>query len=86
MAQHVNTPGDLQIGDFFESCNFHPCLCSELDRDGQDVEGISLVDGRLVNCSIRHCGLRRLSVDEAIAWKRGGLPDVELEPKDRWWK
>jgi hypothetical protein len=86
MAQRLSTPGEISVGGFFESCNFHPCLCSRLDREGLDVEGISLVDGRVLSCNIRHCGLRRLSLEEAIAWKLNGPTDVDLGAKDRWWK
>jgi hypothetical protein len=83
MAIRVSQPGELVPGDLFEDCHFWPCLCVE--AEGRDVLGISLVDGRWVNCSIVHCGLRRLTVEEAHQWKLAGPPDVELEPEERWW-
>jgi hypothetical protein len=67
----VSTPGELVPGDVFEDCRYHPCFCIEAsspaDREG--VVGISLVDGTPCNCSIVHCGLRKLSFEEAVHWK-----------------
>jgi hypothetical protein len=83
MAIRVSQPGELQPGDLFEDCNFWPCLCTE--TKGATVLGISLVNGRWVNCSIVHCGLRKLTLDEAIQWKNSGPPDFELELEHHWW-
>ena len=78
--------GQLLPGDLFEDCRFHPCLCIEAnthdDLDG--VAGISLVDGTPCNCSILNCGLRKLTVEEAIQWKYHGPSDQVVE--DRWWE
>jgi hypothetical protein len=42
MPTPVKSIKDMKVGDFFEDCGFHPCLCtlagSEGDKDG--VEGI----------------------------------------------
>jgi hypothetical protein len=38
------------------------------------------------SCSARHCGVRLLTVEEAIHWKLHGPADQKLETKDRWWK
>lgn len=55
-------------GDFFEACNLHPCICTiGNDFDGNDeVSGISLVDGSGVFCSAIHCGVERLTFEEAL--------------------
>ncbi len=88
MPTRITSIKEIKVGDLFEDCAFHPCLCtlagSEDDEDG--VEGISLVDGSGPRCcSANHCGLRLLTVEEAIHWKFHGPRDQKLEEKDRWW-
>jgi hypothetical protein len=86
MPHAVTKRGDLMPGDLFEDCRHHPCLCVECgtpeDTDG--VSGISLVDGTPSGCSISHCGLRKLTVEEAVHWKYHGPEDVDAG--DRWWE
>lgn len=69
MADRINSAGKINVGDYFESCSFHPCLCIEVDESGRNIEGISLIDGHIQNCSAVHCGIRKLTIDEAIEWK-----------------
>lgn len=85
MAIRVNKAGDLKIGNYFESCSFHPCIITNVDSAGIQVAGISLVDGSSHNCNVRHCGLRLLTEDEAQQWKQSGPTDVELPVDERWW-
>ena len=87
MPQRVSEPGELRAGDLFEDCRYHPCLCIEAGErdDPSGVWGISLVDGSPSGCCIWNCGLRKLTVDEAVRWKYHGPPDVELLPESRWW-
>lgn len=57
---------DIQPGDIYEDCAFHPVLCTH--RNGDDVEGISLVDGSLPRtCSIRDCGVIKPSIKHVSA-------------------
>jgi len=87
MPQPIGHPGDVAPGDLFEDCRYHPCLCVEVG-DGSDpaaVWGISLVDGSPSGCDVRHCGLRKLTLEEAVQWKQAGPADRELEDRDRWW-
>ena len=86
MPLAVNKPGELAVGQFFESCSFHPCLCCEVDSAGVQIEGISLIDGKIHYCNIRHCGLRLLSTEEAIQWKLNGPADKSLAPERQWWQ
>ncbi len=88
MPHAVNQPGELLPGELFEDCRYHPCLCIESDSadDRDSVNGISLVDGSPCGCSIFHCGLRKLTVEEAVHWKYHGPSDVDLELQDRWWE
>jgi hypothetical protein len=85
----VFRPEQLRPGDFYEDCSFHPCLCVEVDSEGT-VSGISLVDGtRPRSCSIGHCGVRKLSLEEAIRWRVSG-PDespvgVGTSRIEPWW-
>lgn len=85
MPTRLHTPSQLKVGDYFESCSFHPCMVSAIEGDGVQIEGISLVDGTKHYCNIRHCGLRALSRDEAVVWKNSGPEDVELPLEERWW-
>ena len=82
MPEQVSHPGDIQPGDIFEDC--HPCLCYDLS-EGQRIFGISLVDGSTWQCSIPHCGVRKLTPAEAWRWKSRGPADVAFEPGERWW-
>ncbi|WP_371766340.1 hypothetical protein [Massilia sp.] len=86
MPIKLSKAGHLEVGDYFESCSFHPCVVSTIDDSGVQIEGISLVDGTTHCCNIRHCGLRALSKREAETWKDAGPEDVELPLNDRWWQ
>ena len=84
MPQNVHRASDLEPGQIYEDCAYHPCLCLGVEDD--DVWGISLVDGSYPrSCSIQNCGVRRLTLAEAWQWRRSGPPDVELSGKHRWW-
>src|SRR5262249_17048468 len=85
MPEKVTQPGDIQPGDIFEDCRYHPCLCYDIDEDGAAIFGISLIDGSTCQVGISHCGVRKLTPAEAWRWKIEGPADVELEPGDRWW-
>ena len=85
MPQDVRTPADLRAGDIYEDCFYHPCLCVRVD--GDDIQGISLVDETFPrSCSLTLCGVRRLTPQEAWAWRISGPEDAELEPQHRWWE
>jgi hypothetical protein len=89
MPTPVRSIGDIKPGDLFEDCAFHPCICIATGaRDDEDgVEGISLVDGSGPRgCSATHCGLRRLTLEEAVHWKFHGPRDETLSPEKRWWE
>lgn len=64
----------IRIGDIFESCGYHPCICVE--NDGYDVVGISLVDGREKCCSLEYCQPFKLtkvkSAELVEMWRVGG--------------
>jgi hypothetical protein len=83
---------ELKPGDVYEDCAGHPCLCLQVreidDPDG--ISGISLVDGSYPrSCSLTHCGVRRLSLEEAFLWKTKGpqgLPEPwQPVPDAQWW-
>jgi hypothetical protein len=88
MPIEAEQPGDLRRGDLFEDCRYHPCLCTEggSQDDPSGVYGISLVDGSPSGCSIYHCGLRKLTIDEAVQWKYEGPGDIDLSLiSNPWW-
>jgi hypothetical protein len=69
---------ELQLGDYYEDCAYHPCLCTGTSLG--TVEGISLVDGSYPrNCGVPQCGVRKLTVKEAIQWRLEGPPDIPSE-------
>ncbi len=62
-------------GDLYEDCGFHPVLC--IYRDGDEVGGISLIDGSQPRaCSIARCGVRKLTIAD-VAAPRNRLPEQE---------
>jgi hypothetical protein len=89
MPKHIKSGKEIHVGDFYEDCAFHPCLCISVGADKHDpdgLEGISLVNGGVRCCSAEHCGVRLLTVKEAIHWKLHGPADEKLDAKERWWK
>ena len=63
--KRIKSRRDIKPGDFYECCNYHPCLCTEVSED--DISGISLVNGGYpMSCSITHCSSMKMSAREAI--------------------
>lgn len=61
----------MKPGDIYEDCAYHPVLCTHID--GDDIEGISLIDGSSPRCcSIKYCAVRPMSLEEAIQVKEYG--------------
>jgi hypothetical protein len=65
----------IKKGDIYLDCGYHPVICEEID--GDDITGISMVDGsRPRSCSIRHCGVQKITKKEAgkfvAIWKTDG--------------
>jgi hypothetical protein len=88
MPTPTSSPSDFQPGDYYEDCAFHPCLCIRVDRDIEDdgLLGVSLVDGSYPrSCSLRHCGVRKLTFAEALHWRFFGPKDQSVPYEKRWW-
>jgi hypothetical protein len=80
MPKRVTSANELHPGDFYEDCAYHPCLC--VSTGSGMVEGISLVDGSFLRqCGVPQCGVRKLTLNEAIQWRCFGPPDVPPEIK-----
>ncbi len=85
MPVDVTTIGDLEPGDFYEDCGYHPCLCIRVSDE--EIAGVSLVDGSYPRaCDIRHCGVRKLTFEEAMRWKFWGPLDKEVPYERQWWR
>jgi hypothetical protein len=94
MPQNLTISTSIAVGDFYEDCAYHPCVCVESDGENDTICGISLVDGSYPrSCSFVHCGVRKLTLEEALHWKFFGPPGIELEasldwsnyiPSDKW--
>jgi len=82
---------DVAVGDIFEDSACHPVLCTSVDYENDDISGISLIDGSYPrSCSLRHSGVRKLTVEEAWEIRREGPAEPELRegipPERRWWR
>jgi hypothetical protein len=80
----------IRVGDIFEDCAFHPVLCLGADYQGDTLWGISLIDGTYPrSCSFIHCGVCKLSLEEAWNIKKSGPSDEAaaslIDPDRRWW-
>lgn len=76
-AGEPGTPLDLQVGDLYEDCAYEPLLCVRVDAQSDEVVGISLINGRVGSCSLNHCGVRRLTLAEAVEI-RGTWPPAHI--------
>lgn len=77
---------DIQPGDCYEDCAYHPCLCTQVNPGDDEILGISLVDGSFPRaCSITHCRPKLLTLEEAITWKLKGPPEHNISEDKRWW-
>ena len=81
----------LSPGDLYEDCSFHPVVCVEVDYDRDEIFGISLIDGSYVrSCSLRFCGVRKLTIKEAWKIRRYGPPEPQdqdrIPSEKRWWR
>ena len=82
---------DIKPGDLYEDCAYHPVVCVEVDMENDSITGISLVDGSQPRCcSFIHCGVRKLTVEQAWAIRLNGPADHEARDKIgaefRWWR
>ena len=60
----------IQRGEFYEDCRYHPMLCVQSSPpDDDELVGISLIDGAIGACSEDHCGVVRMTAEEAIERK-----------------
>jgi len=91
MPEKITSQGQLLPGEIYEDCRFHPCVCITVDDN--ILTGISLIDGSYPhNCKIGRCKIRKLSLQEAMEWKKGGPQQLEefgLSQKNfvgGWWK
>lgn len=85
MPEELSILTSLTPGDYYEDCACHPCLCIETNREENEISGISLVDGSYPRCcSFKHCGVRKLSFEEAMHWKIFGPIDYTLDATRDW--
>jgi len=92
MPKPIIRADQIKVGDYFEDCNYHPCVCTEVNVVNKkkitcddDISGISLINGNRTSCSLTHCGPRQLTFEEAMIWKKSGPTDVEDKNINRWW-
>lgn len=64
MADSGIAPQDIILGDVYEDCAFIPCFAVLIDKPGDMLTGVSLVDGSMRHCSINNCGPRWMTIEE----------------------
>lgn len=68
-ATPLRPSDDVQPGQVYEDCSYHPVYCT--DRDEDTVTGISLIDGSTPRtCDLRSCGVRILEVADVVEARR----------------
>ena len=76
----------LKVGDLFEGCNYHPHYCTEVD--GDDIYGISLLDGSYYSGSLKHCGIIKLTLEQVLHCREVGIEkyvkEREKEEEEEW--
>jgi len=83
----IETYAQIKLGDYYEDCAYHPCICVKINAEDDEILGISLVDGTYPRaCSIRHCGVQKLTLEEALKWKLYGPENGTICDEKRWWK
>ena len=90
MTEAIENETPISPGEIYEDCAFHPVLCVESNVDEDFVRGVSLIDGTHPHeCSLRHCGVRRMTLDEAWDVKLNGPREADareaIAPDERWW-
>jgi hypothetical protein len=76
-------PERIEVGDIYEDCAYHPVLCTSADYEGDEIAGISLIDGSWPrSCSPTHCGPVRLTIEEAVAIKANWTSHVARKAAD----
>ena len=87
MPTLVKSYSEIKRGDFYEDCAFHPCICTSVNAENDEILGISLVDGSFPRaCSVQHCGVQLLTLEEALKWKFEGPAKGDLPENLRWWE
>jgi hypothetical protein len=67
----------ITVGGLYEDCSYHPCICTSVD--GDNVEGISLIDGSSPRgCSVAGCGPTAVTVADAVLIKANFAHYAEL--------
>jgi len=79
---------EFKVGDLFEDCGYHPCICTEVNED--DIVGISLINGQERGCSIRNCGVVKRTMEEVVEIRLHGPLDKAMrkimeKEGDAWW-
>ena len=65
---------DYKVGDIFEGCSYHPIFCTLVEKKERCVSGISLLDGsQSVSCSLDHCGVVPLTIEDVLHIREIGL-------------
>lgn len=80
----------LAVGNIYEDSACHPVLCTSVDYENDEISGISLIDGSYPrSCSLRHSGVRKLTIEEALEIRLNGPVEPEFRERisreRRWW-
>lgn len=56
---------NFRPGDIIEDCRYHPCVIHTINSDG-DIHATSMVSGGMSSCSLWHCGVTKMTLDQAL--------------------
>ena len=81
----------IKPGDIYEDCAYHPVVCVEADIEDDSLTGVSLINGSYPRCcSFIHCGVRKLSIEEAWEIRLNDPTDEDARGRigfdRRWWR
>jgi hypothetical protein len=58
---------EIIVGGIYEDCGFHPILCIRTLGESDEMHGISLIDGSMRTCSMIHCGVEPLTIEQVLS-------------------
>ena len=63
----------IKPGDLYEDCGYIPRLCVGISEKLDNIDGISLIDGSMGNCSPKYCGIKKIDLSKAISLRNSVL-------------
>jgi hypothetical protein len=72
----------IKVGHRYADCDYRPLRCTRSNYSGDDLYGVSVLDGMEYACSPSHCNPRKLNRSRFTAlieaWRRGGQREAMI--------